>query len=631
MDGARKDALAKRPQIFLGKPMTKATPAIAALVAAALVSPAQADEREELLKLKNTTVNLIDALVQQGILDKKKAQAIIQSAEAKAATEAKQQRADEQAKAAQAQAQSQSTGKAEAGAVVAGAAAGATVAGVAAAADGKAKPQSVRVALVPEFVKQEIREQVRAELKDDVVKEVKAQAKSEKWGIPAALPDWVSRIHPYVDGRIRFQWDIYQADNAPAFDWLQINRDGGLSQALAQNQAYLNTHIDRVRFRERFRVGFDADVTDGLKLGFRLATSNQFSPVSVNQTLGDTNQGWLVVIDRAFLQYDFKDSSGTDWFTVWGGRTPNPFVSTDMMFSPDLNFEGVAGNFRWNFGGDNPALQSYRTPNHLGRYGINLGEQQHPNTVFATLGAFPLQEVNFSAADKYLFAAQLGADWLVHNESRLKVAAGYFHYTNVTAQRNALNSNLYDWTAPQFIQKGNSLVAINDAQNQTLCNVGALGAQNICLVGLASGFKVFNATAMFDFADLAPTHIMLTGDFAKNFGFNENYIKREFGDTITPKTLAWQVRLDVGRTDMRRLNDWGLFFAYRYLERDAILDAFTDNVFHQGGTDAKGWMIGAQYGLATNTWLNLRWFNTDAIEGPPLSIDTLNVDLNARF
>ena len=607
--------------------MTKATPALAALLAAALATPAPADEREELLKLKNTTVNLIDALVQQGILDKGKAQAIIKTAEDKAAVEARQQRADE--KAAQDRARA---GAGPAAAVAAGSAvAGAVAAGAAAGAAAGGKPAPVRVALVPEFVKQEIRDQVRAELKDDVVKEVKAQAKEEKWGIPAALPDWVGRIHPYVDGRLRFQWDTYPSGNAPAFDWLQINRDGGLSQALAKNEAYLNTSIDRVRFRERFRAGFDADITDGLKAGFRLSTSNQFSPVSVNQTMGDTDQSWLVVIDRAFLQYDFKDGRGTDWFTLWGGRIPNPFVSTEMLFSPDLSFEGVAGNFRWNFGGDNPAVTSYRTPNPLGRFGVNLGEQQHPDTVFATLGAFPIQEVNFSARDKYLFAAQLGADWLVHNESRLKVAAGYYHYTNVTAQRNSLDSQTFDWTAPQFMQKGNSLVAINDAQNQTLCSTGALGAQNVCLVGLASGFKVFNATAMFDFADLAPTHVMLTGDFAKNFGFNQNAIKRQFGDTITPKTLAWQARLDVGRADMHRLNDWSLYFAYRYLQRDAVLDAFTDNVFHQGGTDAKGWMLGAQYGLAQNVWANLRWFSTDSIDGPPLSIDTLNVDLNARF
>jgi hypothetical protein len=577
----------------------KATSTLAGVIAAILMNPVAADEREELLKLKNTTVNLIDALVQQGILDKDKAKNLISSAESKAATEAKQQRAEEE------KAQKK---------------------GLAKAKDDK----SVHVAYVPEFVKEDIRKQVRAELKDDVLKDVKEHAKQEKWGIPDALPEWISRIHPYADMRLRIADDFFDPANAPAFDWLQINKDGGLSQALAKNDAFLNTTIDRLRLRERFRVGFDMDITEGLKAGFRFATSNQFNPVSNNQTLGNTGQSYQFAIDRAFLQYDFKDKTGNDWFSLYGGRIPNPFVSTDVVFDPDLSFEGFAGTFRLNLDRDDPVVKSYRVPNPIGRAGINQGPQ-HPNSVFATLGAFPLQEVNLSSADKWLFGMQLGADWLVYDESRLKFAASYYDYKNVAAQRNSLDSLKFDWTAPQFIQKGNSLVAINDAKNQTACNTGTLGAQNVCLVGLASDFQIFNATASFDYAGFAPVHVMLTGDYAKNLGFNPQKILAQFGDHITPRTDAYQVRLDVGNSELRRFNDWSLYAAYRYIQRDAVLDAFTDSVFHQGGTDAKGWVLGAQYGLASNTWLNLRWFSTDSIDGPPLSIDTATLDLNARF
>jgi hypothetical protein len=64
------------------------------------------------------------------------------------------------------------------------------------------------------------------------------------------------------------------------------------------------------------------------------------------------------------------------------------------------------------------------------------------------------------------------------------------------------------------------------------------------------------------------------------------------------------------------------------------LDAYTDGIFHQGGTNAKGWILGANYGIAKNTWLNLRWFSTDAIDEinkQPLSIDTVTLDLNVRL
>ena len=152
------------------------------------------------------------------------------------------------------------------------------------------KGQSVHVAYVPKIVKDEIRKDVPDELRDEVVKEVKAQAKTEQWGIPAALPSWISRIQPYFDMRLRFADEFYQSDNAQYFDWQQINEDGGISQALADNEAFMNTRIDRARFRERFRLGFDAKLTDSIKAGFRFATSNQFNPVSNNQTLGNTGQ-----------------------------------------------------------------------------------------------------------------------------------------------------------------------------------------------------------------------------------------------------------------------------------------------------------------------------------------------------
>jgi hypothetical protein len=92
---------------------------------------------------------------------------------------------------------------------------------------------------------------------------------------------------------------------------------------------------------------------------------------------------------------------------------------------------------------------------------------------------------------------------------------------------------------------------------------------------------------------------------------------------------------------MRHLSDWNTYIAYRYVDRDAVLDAFTDSVFHLGGTNAKGWVLGVNYGIAKNTWLNFRWYSTDIIDavlskgttGKPLpfSIDTAVLDLNARF
>ena len=60
-------------------------------------------------------------------------------------------------------------------------------------------------------------------------------------------------------------------------------------------------------------------------------------------------------------------------------------------------------------------------------------------------------------------------------------------------------------------------------------------------------------------------------------------------------------------------------------------DAFTESDFHLGGTDTQGYRISGLYGLTTNLWLRARWLSATEIDGPPLSIDSLQVDLNARF
>jgi hypothetical protein len=70
---------------------------------------------------------------------------------------------------------------------------------------------------------------------------------------------------------------------------------------------------------------------------------------------------------------------------------------------------------------------------------------------------------------------------------------------------------------------------------------------------------------------------------------------------------------------------------YKYLESDAVMDAYTDQDFHLGGTNAKGWIIGGDFGLTRNVWLSTRWFTANEISGPPLAIDVFHFNVNAKF
>lgn len=599
---------------------------VSMLGALALTTVRAGEQGEDLLKVKKSTfVNLVDLLVKRGVINQQEGNGLVDAAEQESAVAAAAENARNAAPA--------ETGREQ----------------NAPAAGGKS---SRHITYVPEFVKQELREQLRTELRTEVAADVKQDARSEGWGIPGALPEWVQALHPNFDMRLRFQDNFFAGNNqfGPGigpYNFLNINsiytagQTTGLTGAEAQSPmssryAFYNNNKDQLLTRERFRLGFESNITDDVKAGVRLATSNTYNPVSNDQTLGNTGQSYQFAIDRSYLQYDYTDGKNVNWFSAYGGRIINPFLSTDLVFDPDLSFEGFAGSFRWHENQDDARVKGYKPGSPTGRVGINQG-QQTPDSMFLTMGLFPIQNVNFSSNSKWLYAGQLGADWLVFDDSRLNLGIAYYEYQNINARYNAPNvgnGHEDDWTAPQFMQQGNSVVAITNSQsgNGTIC-----ADPTGCLFGLASQFRIFNATAIYDYLWRGNTHVLFTADYAKNLGYNEQQILNEFKSGLVnynnanPRTTAYHLRMDVGYPRIARFGDWNFSFAYRYLQRDSVLDAFTDSIFHNGGTNAKGWILAAQYGLAKNTWLDMHWYSTNSIDGPTYNVDTVNFDLNTRF
>ncbi len=533
---------------------------------ATLATSACAGQREDMLKLRNTTVGLIDALVKEGVLSEARAKALIADAERKAETEFKEKERKE--------------------------------------AEGT--KDVVRVPYVPKFVRNQIREKVRSELRKDVVADVMAQAKNERWGMPDALPDWIRRFKFKGDFRLRYEGDFFSLDNHPLgyFDWQTINKKGGLNKA--GNKTYLNTTKDVNRLRIRMRLGIEAKITDNFKVGLRLATGNPLDPVSTNQTLGQYGSGYGISIDQAYLKYDYLNPDGYPSMTLWGGRIPNPWFSTDLVYDHDLNFEGLASKFRF-------SLDSADDP---------IEQDKRKRSLFLTLGMFPLQEFA-RYPDKWLLGAQFGTDLRFDDQSRFRFAVAYYDYKNIKAVPDDLGSIENDWSAPRFMQKGNTLARISNGVSETDATTR--------LVGLASDFNILNLTAKYDYAGFAPIHMMVTADYAKNLGFNQQEVSRLNGSNIDTQTTAYRAKFTLGWPVVNKHGDWQVSFGWRYIERDAVLDAFTDSDFHLGGTNAKGWVVGGKFGLTENTWMQVRWLSADEISGPLLGIDILQVDLNTKF
>jgi len=443
----------------------------------------------------------------------------------------------------------------------------------AAAATARAQGGVVRVPYIPEVVKREIRDQIR--------QEVVAQAKTERWGDVNAVPEWVDRLKWEGDLRLRNQKDLYAAGNVAQ----DFNLDGTVD----------NTTKDRERMRLRARLGLTAAITSKVSGGLRITTGNTRDPVSTNQTLGNTGNKYELVLDRAFLRYE-----PWEWLTLSGGRLPNPFLSTDLVWDDDLNFEGLAARFApWEREPDR-SLKPY-----------------------AVLGIFPLQEIETSpinlAKDKWLYAAQLGLDWRAGANSRWRFGLAWYDYRNVRGVQDGVigGGNPYAASAPQFRQKGNTVFDLSPDDN---------------LWGLATDYDLLNLTAQADLAHFDPYHLILSADVVKNIGYDKAGTAARIGQPgYKARTLGWQGRIAYGWPSMNAAGNWQVYFGYRHLERDAVLDAFTDSDFRLGGTDAKGYYLGGSYALDRNVWLAAKWMSADAIDGLPFSVDVLQLDFNARF
>ena len=113
------------------------------------------------------------------------------------------------------------------------------------------------------------------------------------------------------------------------------------------------------------------------------------------------------------------------------------------------------------------------------------------------------------------------------------------------------------------------------------------------------------------------------GNIVNNFGDN--------GD-VESGPNAWMLQATLGRSyDMKEKGDWLAFVGYKYIQPDALPDAFNDSSFHQGGTNARGYYIGGSYAFDKNVYGVLRWMSTREVYGAPLSIDTMQFEINARF
>lgn len=532
----------------------------------------------------NATINLVRLLVKRGVLTQSDADGLIAQANAEAAQAQK-------------------------------------LAGTANAAP--ATPGQVRVTYVPEVV--------RNQIKDELRQEVVAQARTEHWAEPGKLPEWLDRISWAGDMRVRDEFHYYDKGNAsPVVNFAQLNRTGPYDLNGANPPPLLNTLENRTNsLRIRARLGVNLDLGEGVTGGIRIASGDDNNPVSTTGTLGGGLSKKNIWLDQAWLAW-----KPTDWAQVVGGRMPNPFMSTDLVYSNDLNFDGIVGKFNV------PMSDQLSTFANVGMFPIEYQADD-----------FPTQEgVKSPSRDKWMTGAQLGASWKFNEDTQLKAALAYYRFDHMGGQLSSPCSIYLGVTAcdtdssrSAFMQKGNSLFLIRDIVPDP--NSPSSYAQPQ-YVGLVYDYHVADANAQLD-TKVADTPLRIEADYIRNMAYHRadafrpdvglNRLVNNFGagdfseNTYKSGPIGWMLRATLGDVIPRASRDWNVSLAYKYLQPDATLDGLADADFHLGGTNAKGFILTGSYGVSKNAWLSLRYFNAKEVFGPPLSIDVFQLDMNARF
>src|SRR6266700_512874 len=185
--------------------------------------------------------------------------------------------------------------------------------------------------------------QVTSEGKTYVEKLVPELASAEKWKLFPAITE----LELFGDLRLRYE---YRGGRLPSDD-----------------PDHPNDWQERERERYRLRLGLRGTLMDDWFFGVRLETSA--SARSSNVTFGaDTSTDspggggpFAKGDDGIFVGQAYGGYKGFPGFTFTGGRMPNPFVRTLMVWDEDINPEGLAEQWKHTFtiGGGATAPASY--------------------------------------------------------------------------------------------------------------------------------------------------------------------------------------------------------------------------------------------------------------------------------
>ena len=450
------------------------------------------------------------------------------------------------------------------------------------------------------------------------------------------LTDSITELKIYGDTGVRYQND--QAD--AQFD---VPAAPGSTSAKAGS---IPNVTQRSRFMFKLRLFADIKLGPQFFGGFGLST-NPASDANYQPFTGGYDK-FNIFITKAFFGY-----KPTDWLTVTVGKQTNPFYTTDLVWDPDINPQGIvevvdigkaffpdskfslqlicgqlafsdnsesfvdhdAGTDAWqfveqlkatyNFDKNTsltvaPGFMSYTAASLSGL--LNARAFSAPQDILAPAAAVQTQTTTTTTSTKTIKYDATG---------RPSITTTPVNITTTTATTTPLagspravtttTTNTQKQVTVPFGAPGNTLPINAALANQTFVSTSTAGGGTVVVttpVGFGPSGETRNLAILTAPGDFSFKMFGLKSKFYWDFAYNCEGAKR-FADIYgltghsTRDDVSWLVGFQLG--EAKKAGDWSLLANYREVGMSSIDPNINDSDFALSALNVRGIKVGAQY------------------------------------
>jgi hypothetical protein len=418
-----------------------------------------------------------------------------------------------------------------------------------------------------------------------------------------SVPDWTQRIKWGGDLRFRTRGDWAQSSQTTTGTPTGATAPVTAGSPLFGDQQWKN------QVRARFYM--DAKVNDFTHAFVRFAGGG----TNANSTNDTLNAFWnkpAAYFDQYYIMFEAPREVQRDYgkffsdAKLWLGRIPNPFQYSEMVWDPDINPEGAA-------------IQ-YTSPD------IKIGGLPAIN-LYTNDAMLWLDQNTLFNADHYPML------WVLQGGIKTEKFGPLASTVNVS-------TSMYDFssmTGKLYTGSQNGSTATAGTNSRDLQGAYKYNYQVLDVLAQIDNDKILDYEFPHGFY----------GDFIKNTACSS--------DTVNNGLLLGGY---IGKKNVKEPGDWKIKGEMRYIERDAIPEFMPDSDFYGfgtwsaypypsvqanlsnnngiplgGGTNGRGFVLGADYVLFKNTVLNFKWYWMKPIKSDDLTSpwSELQMDVVTKF